>query len=231
MSTNVSVPEPVVYLTVHGIGAPERDVSSAESQTWISEQQFEQLLDAVGTRDDVRITFDDGNASDITIALPRLIERGLTADFFVLAGMLGEPGWLSADHVRQLDAAGMTIGSHGWAHVDWRRLPDAAGATQEYGDAPTVLGKLIDRTVSTVAIPFGSYDRRVLSGLRRAGATCVYTSDGGRARPGTWLRPRNSARHDLDASWLAGVLDERSSVRGDAVRLAKRTVKRWRGRP
>ncbi len=40
----------------------------------------------------------------------------------------------------------------------------------------------IGEPVSSVAIPFGSYDRRVLRRLRGAGLRRVYTSDGGRAR-------------------------------------------------
>ena len=47
----------------------------------------------------MRISFDDGNASDLEIGLPALLERGLTATFFVLAGRLGRPGSLDADEV------------------------------------------------------------------------------------------------------------------------------------
>ena len=86
----------------------------------------------------MRLTFDDGNASDVEIALPRLLERGLTAEFFVLAGRLGEPGRLTNDQVGELIAAGMAIGSHGWAHRDWRRI-DAEHAIEEFHDAPRVL--------------------------------------------------------------------------------------------
>ena len=81
----------VINLTVHGIGPAERELDPCEDDTWVSIEQFERVLDAVVGRDDVRVTFDDGNASDVTIALPRLLDRGLTAEFFVLAGLLGKP--------------------------------------------------------------------------------------------------------------------------------------------
>ena len=42
-----------------------------------------------------RISFDDGNASDVGIALPELERRGLKAVFFLLAGRLGQPGSLT----------------------------------------------------------------------------------------------------------------------------------------
>jgi hypothetical protein len=227
---SAGTPASVAIVNVHGIGPTVRELDPDERPTWIGIEQFELVLDAMVGRPDVRITFDDGNASDLEIALPRLVERGLTAEFFVLAGLLGEPGRLDADGVRELVRHGMTIGSHGWAHRDWRRL-DAAEAAQEIGEANRVLGELAGRPVSAVAIPFGSYDRRVLGRLRQAKLTCAYTSDGGRARPHSWLQPRNSVRYDLDAAWVSRVLNGHPSLPVRARKLAARTVKRFRGAP
>jgi peptidoglycan/xylan/chitin deacetylase (PgdA/CDA1 family) len=164
----------------------------------------------------------------VEIALPRLIERELTAEFFVLAGLLGEPGRLDVAGVRELAGAGMRIGSHGWAHRDWRRIDDWQ-AIEEIIDAHRVLGELTGQRVSRVAIPFGSYDRHVLRRLRRARVTCAYTSDGGRARPDAWLQARTSLRHDLDADWTREVLEGAPSIPLRARRLAARAVKRTRG--
>src|SRR3954452_17033988 len=71
-------------------------------------------------RDDVRITFDDGNISDYVHGLPALMERGLNATFFVVGGRIGAPGFLHAEAVRALLDAGMQIGSHGMEHRRWR---------------------------------------------------------------------------------------------------------------
>ena len=103
-------------------------------------------------------------------------------------------------------ASGMSVGSHRWAHRDWRRINDAQ-AQQELGDAHRVLSELTGYEVSRVAIPYGSYDRHVLRRLRTAKVTCAYTSDGGRARRDGWLQARTSLRQDLDAEWIAKVLD------------------------
>jgi peptidoglycan/xylan/chitin deacetylase (PgdA/CDA1 family) len=217
----------VTNFTVHGIGATDRELAPGEDVTWVSVAQFEQLLDAVVGRPDVRITFDDGNVSDLEIGLPRLLERGLTAEFFLLAGRLGEPGRIDAAGVRELVGAGMAIGSHGWAHRDWRRM-DTDAAQREIYDTLRVLTDLAGCRVSRVAIPFGSYDRHVLHRLRQAKVTRAYTSDGGRARPESWLQSRNSVRYDLDAGWICQVLDGAPAlarVRG----FAARTVKRVRG--
>ncbi|MGW0060598.1 polysaccharide deacetylase family protein [Streptosporangium sandarakinum] len=220
--------ESVVNLTVHGVGPAVRPLDEGEDETWVDVERFERVLDAVAGRPDVRVTFDDGNASDVEIALPRLLERGLTAEFFVLAGLLGEPGRLDADGVRELAAAGMRIGSHGWAHRDWRRL-DARQAKEEIDGANRLLGELVGGPVTRVAIPFGSYDRRVLGMLRRAGVTRAYTSDGGRAHPDSWLQARNSLRHDIDPGWASRVVDGTPPLPLRARRTVARVVKRFRG--
>ena len=218
----------IVNLTVHGIGPTRRALDPDEDLTWVDVDRFEQVLDAVVGRPDVVITFDDGNASDVEIALPRLLERSLTAEFFVLAGLLGEPDRLDAGGVRELAGKGMRVGSHGWAHRDWRRVDDHQ-MVEEIIDSHRVLGDLTGEPVTRVAIPFGSYDRHVLGALRRGNVTRAYTSDGGRARPDAWLQARTSLRHDLDAVWIHQVLDGRPSlprrVRGLAARAVKRT--RW----
>jgi peptidoglycan/xylan/chitin deacetylase (PgdA/CDA1 family) len=218
----------VVNLTVHGIGPTVRELEPGEDGTWVSVEQFEQVLDAVAGRPDVRLTFDDGNASDLEIALPRLLERGLSAEFFVLAGRLGEPGRLAEDGVRELIRAGMRVGSHGWAHRDWRRI-EPAQVNEEFADAHRVLTELTRKPVTRVAIPFGSYDRNVIGHLRRAKVTCAYTSDGGRARPDAWLQARNSLRNTIGPEWTREVLDCTPSLKLRARRVAARAVKRARG--
>ncbi|WP_170317289.1 polysaccharide deacetylase family protein [Acrocarpospora corrugata] len=218
----------VINLTVHGIGPTERELDPGEDGTWVNIDQFERVLDAVVGRDDVRITFDDSNASDTVIALPRLLDRGLTAEFFVLAGLLGRPGRLTRQDVRALIQAGMRVGSHGWAHRDWRRIDDRQ-AEEELTESHRTLTELTGRPVSRVAIPFGSYDRHVLRRLRRAGVTRAYTSDGGAATPGTWLQARTSLVCGLDADWTRRVLDETPPPMIRARKLTGRVMKRVRG--
>jgi peptidoglycan/xylan/chitin deacetylase (PgdA/CDA1 family) len=218
----------VVNLTVHGIGPVERELEPGEDLVWVSIEQFERVLDAVVGRDDVRVMFDDGNASDVDIALPRLVKRGLKAEFFILAGRLGEEGRVDRNGVRDLLRAGMTVGSHGWAHRDWRKISPAE-ADEEISMANEVIADLTGKPVSRVAIPYGSYDRHVLYRLRRARLDTVYTSDGGRRRANSWLQPRNSLRHDLDDAWISQVLDADPPLPRRARLAAARTAKRLRG--
>ena len=111
-----------VHVCFHGIGVPRRELEPGEEPFWISRDSFLRLLDELRTWPRAVLSFDDSNESDLTIALPALLERGLRAEFFVLAARLGQPGSLSADNVRELRSQGMVIGSHGMAHQPWRKL-------------------------------------------------------------------------------------------------------------
>jgi peptidoglycan/xylan/chitin deacetylase (PgdA/CDA1 family) len=214
----------VVIVNVHGVGTPPRALDPGEDVAWISVAQLETVLDAAVGRPGIQLTFDDGNASDVEIALPRLLERGLTAEFFIAAGLLGDPGRLDKDGVRELHRAGMPVSSHGWAHRDWRRLTPEQ-VHEEFVEAPRFLAGLTGSPVTRHSIPFGSYDRRVLSRLRSVRATQAYTSDGGRTRPGGWLQARNSLRDTVDTRWVEQVMLGRPSLPQRARRVAATTVK------
>ncbi len=216
-----------INLSFHGIGTPPRPLDPGEDRVWLEPDRFEAVLDAVAGRDDVRLTFDDGNASDVEHALPGLRRRGLTATFFVVAGRLGAPGFLDEAGVRELAGAGMGIGSHGMRHRPWRRLDDRA-LSEELVDARTVLERVMGRPVTEASCPFGSYDRRVLRGLRRHGYRRAYTSDAGTTREDDWLQPRNTVVRESTAGLIELIAAGEASKRALVCRRAKLLVKRWR---
>jgi len=212
------VPTQLINLTFHGVGRHERTLEEGEDTVWVTEERFLSVLDGVAGRPDVQISFDDGNASDVAVALPALRERGLTATFFVVAGRIGVPEFLSATDLRTLDEAGMRIGNHGMRHRPWR----GADLNDELVVAKQMLEDALGRPITDAACPFGSYDRRVLRALHRTGYARVYTSDRGPARSDHWLQARTTIRQD-DA--LAPILAPPvTSLR----RRAQLAVKRWR---
>jgi peptidoglycan/xylan/chitin deacetylase (PgdA/CDA1 family) len=215
-----------INLTLHGIGRQDRPLEAGERDVWLSTDGFHRILDAVVGRPDVAITFDDGNASDLEIALPALRSRGLTATFFVVAGRIGMPGFLDRRGVRTLADAGMTIGCHGMRHRPWRSL-DERWLHEELVDARRALEGIIGRPVTHAACPFGSYDRSVLGSLRRCGYQRVYTSDRGPARPADWLQARNTVRRGDGADLLARICSTRRAHER-LLRRATLAAKRWR---
>jgi peptidoglycan/xylan/chitin deacetylase (PgdA/CDA1 family) len=184
-----------LILNFHGIGTPPDGVNPREAAMWMGVERFVALLDYIAAPNTagpaISITFDDGNASDVAIALPELRRRRLKATFFLCAGRLDATGYVSRAGVGALVSAGMEIGSHGMHHQDWCTLgEDALGV--EIGAARHCLEEACRMQVTAVAIPFGAYDRRVLARLRSAGFARVYTSDRGLCRPTAWVKPRNT---------------------------------------
>jgi peptidoglycan/xylan/chitin deacetylase (PgdA/CDA1 family) len=218
----------VLNLCFHGIGAPGRVLEPEEELYWVEDAQFEELLEVIARYPAIRLSFDDGNASDIAAALPALRRHHLSAAFFVIAGRLDEPGSLSSADVRNLVRDGMTIGSHGMWHRRWRSVSDT-DLREELAGAVEVIERATGKPVQEAACPFGSYDRRVLSALRRQGFSRVYTVDGGPAVRDAWLQPRYTVRAtDSPAAIERMARSPRGDVLSAAVRSAKSLVKRWR---
>ncbi|RPF26080.1 polysaccharide deacetylase family protein [Georgenia muralis] len=212
----------VTNLCFHGIGSPNREREPGESSYWVDQETFSRVLDVVAARSDVRLSFDDGNASDLAVALPELVDRGLNATFFPVAARLDRPGNLTRTDVRALVTAGMTVGSHGMHHRSWRGM-DAAAMSDELDRARSEIAAAAGRPVTAAACPLGAYDRTVLLALRRRGYEAVYTSDRAGALERAWLQPRFSVRATDDVEDVRAVL-ERSSGAARAVRAAARIV-------
>jgi peptidoglycan/xylan/chitin deacetylase (PgdA/CDA1 family) len=212
-----------IILNFHGIGVPPPAADSAERIFWWDEASFVSALNdlpAVSRNGaSVRITFDDGNMSDVAIALPALAKRGMTAWFFVCAGRIGMPGYLDNMAIRDLLSAGMSVGSHGMHHRDWRKLNDVE-LEVETADARRRLQDVCGRGIDEVSVPFGSYDRRVLAKLRLEGYRRVYTSDGGAVKPGMWLTARNT----LDHSWQGKNVLEELAAHDTIARRFRRAI-------
>lgn len=213
-------------LTFHGLGPRPEHLSGGEAAVWLGYEGFTAVLDEIAGRRDVRLTFDDGNRSDVELALPELRRRGLRATFFLVAGRLGDPSYLGADDVSGLVAAGMEIGSHGMRHRPWRRLDDDELAV-ELIDARRVLEEAAGGPVMAASCPMGAYDRRVLARARAAGFRRLFTSDRGPARSDAWLQPRSSLHRDDPVVELRRALAPmRVLTRGELA--ARRAIKRWR---
>lgn len=115
----------------------------------------------------VVITFDDGDVSNVEVALPMLLERGMTAEFFITSDFIGQAGMLSAEGVRALSAAGMGVGSHGRSHAFLEDVsPDELYA--ELHESRQALQGITGQAITSLALPGGrggERERRVATAL------------------------------------------------------------------
>lgn len=144
------------------------------------------------------VTFDDGYRDNFTHAFPALLAAKVPATFFVSTGFVGtdrvfphdqralsagraeRDNWpkLTWDDLRQMQSAGMEIGSHTVSHANLGRVtPEVAQAEiqqslamlrQELGDAPRAFG-----------IPWGQpddFNEPAIAAMRAAGYYAAVTT-------------------------------------------------------
>jgi peptidoglycan/xylan/chitin deacetylase (PgdA/CDA1 family) len=213
--------------TFHGVGEPPRPLDPGEEAVWLSQPRFEAALDALADGVAVRLTFDDGNRSDLEIALPALLERGLHATFFVVTERLDNKDFVDFAGVEELARAGMTLGTHGRRHIDWRtirskQLRDDVAASRR------TLAQIAGRPVDIASCPFGSFDRRVLGVLRGESLNHVFTSDTGRSAPAAWLQRRTTVSSSMTVTDLQELSRRPQPVATSALLTAKQLAKRLR---
>jgi peptidoglycan/xylan/chitin deacetylase (PgdA/CDA1 family) len=220
--------ERILNLCFHGIGTPGRALEPAEDEYWLDVAQFEEMLKVIVNYRSIRLTFDDGNASDIVFALPALRRLDLKATFFIISSRLDQPGSLASADLRTLVSNGMRVGSHGMRHRPWRFVDDSE-LEAELGEATLAIAQAAGRPIREVACPFGSYDRRVLKAIRRHEFARVYTVDGGTARSDEWLQSRYTVRAaDTPASIERMTPSQRDGRPTAVAQNVKSFVKRWR---
>jgi len=185
----------MINICFHGIGTPRRELEPGEDRYWISKDLYVRVLEEVAGRDDITISFDDGNTSDIAAGLEGLVQHERTATFFVLAGRLGSAGSLTASDLRALRSHGMAVGTHGMDHVSWRSLTPNR-RQRELVHARQIIAEAAGAPVCEAALPLGQYDRAILVDLRSLGYHRIYSSDRQRTNGGAWLQPRFSIRAD-----------------------------------
>lgn len=129
------------------------------------------------------LTFDDGSASDYSIAFPRLQTASLRATFFLNTSSVGTPGFLTWAQARQMQQAGMAFESHGHEHLDFRALPPRE-LDHQLETAKRIMEDRLGVAVRYFAAPHGLLNPRVVERARELGYVGVCGTRGLPARPG-----------------------------------------------
>lgn len=118
----------------------------------------------------VVLTFDDGYRDAYEVVFPRLLERGFTATFFVLAtpAHFEWPQYLTWAQMKEMADAGMDIQAHGRDHVDLRGRPYDFLVYQILG-AREAIEYHTGQPVRFFCYPSGQYDNNIIDVVRAAG--------------------------------------------------------------
>ncbi len=146
----------------------------------------------------VLLSFDDSQGSQISVGLPELRKRTMTATFFVMTVVLGNKGWMTREDVRDLAAAGMTVGSHTWDH---HRVDEYSGKDFriQLEEPRATLEDIIGQPVVHFAYPFGAWDGEALPHVADAAYRTAYQLND---RKPSKDHPLLTLRRDLvDSRW------------------------------
>jgi peptidoglycan/xylan/chitin deacetylase (PgdA/CDA1 family) len=250
---------PLPVLMYHGLHTGPDDAGRFDAVYSVAPDDFRRQLDwlvehgyrAVRLRDldsldtsvkPVIISFDDGDVSNYTVALPLLKKRDFAAEFFVTADFIDQPGMLSAANTRALADAGMAVQSHGCTHRYLEDLDDTALAA-ELSDSKHRLERICGSAVDALALPGGRGGERERRDARRLGYRHVLNSAPGvnrRWSEGEYLE-RVAVTRGMSLDEFAALVDWRGvaprwqRMRFRLLRLPKRVLgnkryERWRSR-
>jgi peptidoglycan/xylan/chitin deacetylase (PgdA/CDA1 family) len=128
------------------------------------------------------ITIDDGWDDGYTYAMPILEQDGFVATYFVIAGRIDRPGFLSSAHLQALVAAGNEIGDHTMDHVSltretWKQL------TYEIDAAAARIAQVTGYWPESLAYPYGGVSAGVEVGVAACqGLRIAVVEKGGTAK-------------------------------------------------
>lgn len=128
---------------------------------------------------EIVLTFDDGHISNRTMAMPDLVEHGLTGVFFITTGFMRErEHFCRVDDIKALHDAGMQVGSHGDSHRFFDDMDEQA-MRAELARSRSELESASGAPVCSLSFPGGRYNAMSLQLAEEAGFTELHGSKPG----------------------------------------------------
>jgi len=157
-------PIPLVFM-LHSIQMTPEDPLD------VSPDRFREFVETLSaSRTPALFTTDSSDRSVYEVYAAVLEHHRQAAVVFLMPPVIGRPGMLTWDQVRELAARGTIVGSHTLTHP-W--LPDLSNEELrcELCDSKRRIEKQLGHRITAVAYPYGAFD----AGVRRVAVQCGYT--------------------------------------------------------
>jgi peptidoglycan/xylan/chitin deacetylase (PgdA/CDA1 family) len=169
----------------------------------------------------VVLTFDDGYSDLYTAAYPILKSLNFKAVAYIVTSFVGQPRYVTADQVVEMDRNGIEIASHTVDHADLART-SVYWATYQVTASKAWLQHLVGHPVVDFAYPSGKFNAMVVGVLQETGYDTAVTEIPGtlhsRADRYTWTRVRISGGESLgDFIHYLGPIEPSIDVSGMAA--------------
>lgn len=147
----------------------------------------------------VCITFDDGYADSYSVVYPLLKEYGFPWTLFVITDQVGTADRVTWDQLREMQAAGVTLGNHTRTHPELIYL-DSATQREEIRSAQARLAQELGKAPEFFCYPYGLYNDDVIAILKEDGYRLAVTMDPGRVHTG-------DDRYTVQRIWIGNPVD------------------------
>lgn len=157
------------------------------------------------------ITFDDGGCGAMDAA-DALETHGWRGHFFVTAGKIGEPAFLTRAQLGELRRRGHIIGTHSMTHPKMMGALAESAVLEEWRQSRELLEDAIAAPVMTASVPGGFFKSHVARAAAAAGMQVLFTSNP-TTRParvdGCWVLGRYTIRRGTSATTAAALASRR----------------------
>ena len=130
--------------------------------------------DITQSKGQVMVCFDDGWAG-IYEAKGFFVENKVFPTVFIAVDLIGNPGYLTLQQIKELQNEGFLFEGHTWSHRDLTTFDDA-GLHHELIDSKEELSRLLGKEVEALCFPQGRFSDKVYQKSVEAGYKTLYSS-------------------------------------------------------
>jgi peptidoglycan/xylan/chitin deacetylase (PgdA/CDA1 family) len=183
LTEHVLAPFHKVHLLLAKLGSR----AFADQYNLLLKQQYPELYDEYSVDDKVKknpkYKWDDTLTANLKVsvgALPSDAKRKILDEIF--AGAVGDERdycdrfYMTADEMREMQEAGMSLGGHSHSHPMLAQL-SAEGQRNEIRTAKGLLEGILKQKNRLFSYPYGDFNEATISILRSEGYTCAVTTD------------------------------------------------------
>ena len=140
------------------------------------------------------ITLDDGYADLYTTAFPILKAHDFKAVAYIVSSFVGQPRYVTAGQVKEMDRSVIQIGSHTVDHANIGGRASYGTAMWQLSESKRFLEQLLGHPVLDFAYPSGQFNAQTVAAVKQAGydtaVTELFSVDHSRADRYVWTRVR-----------------------------------------